>query len=513
MLAVAALFAAACGSIVSPATQEQLSQAGGQTFDLGGEASDVLPPGAHVNDKGQIVNAKGEVIGTVDGAATGTAAGGPASAGATGQAAGGSVASSGYTEGGNEFGPGVTEKHILVGYAVNNNARAGCEAGGTCDVIADTRGMEEDFAEWFNKHGGIAGRKIKLVKFEFSSTEATTSEQLSQRICTYFTQDHPVFAGIGTGDENFNRCLNRGGVTLVGGQRTGLDANSFNSNPYVYLTGGLHLTNAGIVQGKGLLESGYFDKPAPAKVGLLTYDHPTHLRAANELKRTLATGGVEIAAQENIYFANSTAEFLSRSEAEIQNAVLRFKTEGITHAMFLTADGGGLPLLFLRHAQDQNYFPRYGFNTSGGAATMVDGGGGIGVEQRNFVDSVEVGWFPASDISEGQKYQRPPNWPLCQKIADKYGRPTTTTNERIVIANYCDFFQFLKDGVEAGLPNITPDSFQAGVESLGRSWSGAGAHSTFFGPTSHDGAGAYQVNRYYESCECIKPSGPIKRFK
>ncbi|MCA1703881.1 MAG: ABC transporter substrate-binding protein, partial [Actinobacteria bacterium] len=517
LICLLALVTAACGSTLSTEAQEQMAQAGG-TFVAGtGPGSETtLPPGAHVNQKGQVVNAEGEVIGTVAGG------GGTTSVASGGSQSGTTTAAPGttYTKNGHTFGPGVTDTTIEIGVARNNDQRAGCEAAGSCDIMVNVEGMWDDFLDYYNDHGGIAGRKIKVETYSYSTSEAATQEQLAQRICTYFTQDHPVFIFSGIGTPNQNRCANNGGVSMVeGGQRIALDREAFNATPYVYLTGGPNLTSAGLLTARGLLESDYFDKPGPAmtglpaKTGLLTYNDASHIRAAEEgFKATLASGGVEIDEQVNIYYS-SGSEALARMDAEIQNAVLKFKSQNITHVTFLTADGGGLPLLFLRHAQDQNYFPRYGFNTSGAMATMVESGGQINVERRNFIGAIEVGWFPANDVTEGQKYQAPPRFAECKAIAEKYGYSVTTTNERIVTANICDFFQFIKDGIEAGLPDISPDSFLAGVESFGRNWAPAGPHQTFFSPGNHDGASAYQLYRYYESCSCVKPFGPITRFR
>ncbi|MCA1707909.1 MAG: ABC transporter substrate-binding protein, partial [Actinobacteria bacterium] len=358
LICLFALLTAACGSTLSPESQDRIVQGAG-TFVSGTGATSTIPPGAHVNKEGEVVNAQGEVIGTVSDGGASVASSGDSSSGSQPEAQGGDpVASSGYTEGGNEFGPGVTRTDILVGQIRQSDQNRGCSTIGACGPVAETRGLSEDFADWYNKHGGIAGRKIKLITYEYSSADGT-SEQISQRICTYFTQDHPVFAGIGIGDENFNRCANNGGVSLIGGKWTSLDSESFHANPYVYLAGGTNLTNAGLVQAKGLLGSDYFKKPSGAKVGLLTYDEPGHLRAAAEFEKALAAGGVEIDLQQNIYHYSDYSD-LGRMDAEVQNAVLKFNTEGITHVMFLQADAAAMPLFFMRHAQDQNYFPRYG---------------------------------------------------------------------------------------------------------------------------------------------------------
>ncbi|MCA1702693.1 MAG: hypothetical protein LC808_05255, partial [Actinobacteria bacterium] len=287
MTCLLALLTAACGSTLSPKAQEQIAQAGGAFVAGTGLGSGALPPGAHVNKKGEVVNAKGEVIGTVSGGGAVASSGGGTTGEGTTTLAGGSsqggttTAAPGttYTKNGHTFGPGVTDTTIEIGLIENSDQRAGCEAAGSCGLMANNEGIEENFAEWYNAHGGIAGRKIKLVTYRFSTSEAATPEQLAQRICTYFTQDHPVFIFYGIGSPNQNRCANRGGVSMVeGGQGVALDREAFNATPYVYLTGGPHLTNAGILTARGLLEAGYFEKPGPAmtglpvKTGLLTYD-------------------------------------------------------------------------------------------------------------------------------------------------------------------------------------------------------------------------------------------------
>jgi hypothetical protein len=223
-LAVLALsLVSACGSTVQvqgSATSPQAADGlggttGGTTTGAGSTGSSPL---------GSLSTTTGTAgSGGATGGGTGSAAsstGSPAVPGTTGPVQAGST---GITPGatGPVSGRGFTRTTISIGVgtASDYNSTAG-------NLGVKGVGYEGDVNVWFqavvddlNKRGGILGRKVLLVKHDFSTIQVLQDPAgANQAACATWTQDKPVAAVLFAGfivEDTILACLGKAGVPLV----------------------------------------------------------------------------------------------------------------------------------------------------------------------------------------------------------------------------------------------------------------------------------------------------------
>ena len=194
-----------------------------------------------------------------------------------------------------------------------------------------------------------------------------------------------------------------------------------------------------------------------------------------------------------------------RLAAAVSNAVLRFRSDGVTHVLILDASGV-LTLLFLNTAESQRYRPRYGFNSQNGPQALADPGN---IQTIQLVGSKGIGWIPAIDITPAQN---PPNGPYsndtrrrCLAVMAKHGITFPNANAEAVAEAHCNtvfFFKHVFDVMGAG--DVTRDRFMATVDRLGTGFQAAGTFVSRFGPGRHDGIGAVRHYAHDGGCDCMK---------
>lgn len=73
----------------------------------------------------------------------------------------------------------------------------------------DARTYDNAIIDQINRNGGVAGRKLVPLYYDFKSTD--DKQVASQAACTYWTQDHKAFVFLaGSNDQNLWMAL--GGV-------------------------------------------------------------------------------------------------------------------------------------------------------------------------------------------------------------------------------------------------------------------------------------------------------------
>lgn len=162
---------------------------------------------------------------------------------------------------------------------------------------------------------------------------------------------------------------------------------------------------------------GYFDRGA--KVGVLTFDDPHFVHALDAvLTPALRKAGFPPAerflVQPGQRFADS-----GNVVAQIQSAVLRFKSRGVTHVLIFD-ERAFLTDFFMEGAQDQQYFPRYGVNTQNAIGFLVSTGQ-LAPEQLK--GAVGIGWSPFIGMGEAQDPDSAGNAPRkrCLELMSRNG--------------------------------------------------------------------------------------------
>ena len=220
-----------------------------------------------------------------------------------------------------------------------------------------------------------------------------------------------------------------------------------------------------------LFSQGYFS--AGAKVGLLEFDNSVYHKFADTvIKPRLAARGLKVA-DEVAFAVPDSAASTGGLFAQASNAVLRFKSEGITHVI-LSPTGGAIPFVFMQSAETQSYRPRYALNSLEVPAFVTQN-----VPVAQLTGSLGVGWLPASDLYYKEvAHGANPAEDLCYAITKRNGDE---------VKRYCDGLFFLKAALDHAA-QFTPAGLRAAVEAMGTTYNSPWTFATRFGPGRYDGA-------------------------
>ncbi len=505
LLVMVSLLGAACGSTVPAEDRQAVQLAGGA--ELGTDLSGGLPAGAHVNAKGQVVSASGEVLGTAEDFGISTGSGGGVAGGSGGSGASeGSGIASGESGGSGTAGaaraPGITDSKIYFGIGYAESGPANQAAFGQ-PLDADARKANNTMIEIINKQGGLFGREVVPIYYKFDAASSQTVSQQEQAACAHWTEDNEVFA-ILEGSPVLRECAKRAGAINSVPYGASLPEH-FDQYPYYFETSGLDLVRVGPVTVTGLARQGYF-KGEP-KIGVVTWDDPTY-RASLErgFIPALTSKGIELATEPAYITSPQTAQDLGATSADINSAVLRFQTQGITHVLLVDGPSGlcsnaCMGTLFLRRADSQEYFPRYGFNTNNVAIAALEQGL---YPARQLRRSMSVEWWTLDkSYDEGWKINQARE--RCYKLMRDAGVPMDNTNRQYTARAACEQFWFYQV-IEKILGNapLTANNFMVAVNRVASGYPSTNAFAVHLSATQHDGIAAARNAEFDEECGCYK---------
>jgi hypothetical protein len=164
--------------------------------------------------------------------------------------------------------------------------------------------------------------------------------------------------------------------------------------------------------------------------------------------------------------------------------------------------------LFLRRADSQEYFPRYGFNANNVAKAAQEEGL---YPTRQLRDSVVVEWSDA-DKSYDEGYKLNQTRERCYKLMRNAGVPMDNAEREFDARLACEqlwFFQLLESIL--GKVPLTPDNVLAAVNRVGSSFQSPNAYAVRLTATQHDGIAAARNMKFSDSCDCYQwVSDPYK---
>ena len=406
-------------------------------------------------------------------------------------------------------GPGITASKISIGIAYCDDEGSLERALGFEAAPSDERRAWEIVIEDTNKRGGIGGRKVEPLWKELPcSSSNQTFADMYEEACTYFTRDNKVFAVMsGQADvPGYVACVHRAGAVIISTNLTDSDKRFLQAYPYNILPSALAVDTMARVEVPALKAQNYFSSIDPAfprvKVGIIVDDTPNFERTLNTaLLPALRQAGITVADNHiaRIQHLGRLSDAAALS-AEISAAVLRFNTDRVSHVLFLQAQGI-LTLLFLREAQSQQYFPRYGFNSQDAPQYVLDftaTGGERAVSPRNFNNSIGFGWYPLIDQPRPPISAGPPERTACANLLKAHGYDAFgDANAEAIALNVCDDMSFLKLSVSRAGSVVNQATFLAAVNGIGKLYRSTGSHGpSLFKPSKHDGANLYRYFRF-----------------
>ena len=502
ILLVALMLTAACGSTVQAPQATQLGDDELGDLSTGG----ALPPGATINDKGQVVSSSGEVLGSAEdfGVSVPDGANGGAGpvAGGTNGGTGGTVGGSG---GGAALGPGVTSDKIYLGI-VYLDAGAANQALAGQTIESDARKAYDAMIEEVNKAGGLGGREVVPIYHKYDADSSETIAQQAQAACARFTQDNKVYAilAFDNGAGVIQECVERAGAVQPVHYNGGSLPEDFRKYPHYVEITGMNALRVGPVTVTGLKREGYFDKGF--KLGIVTWDDAGYKKSVDEgYIPALAKQGIELSTEPAYISPPQTYDDLAAMSADINNAILRFQSQGITHVIIAAGPSGlcgfaCMETVWFRRAESQNYRPRYGLNDNNLPTGAYDQGLYPAEQLR---DAVAVGWADLNKASdEGTRVNQARE--SCFDLMRKKGVPMGNVNQENDARQACDELRFLQLIVNVkldGVPRVN-DQFIAAVNTLGTSFPSTAAYGTHFSAAQHDGIAAARNLKFLASCDC-----------
>lgn len=396
---------------------------------------------------------------------------------------------------------GVTADTVTIGVLASRNTQQAAAAAGLSSVDpGDPVKQVEALVAHLNRNGGVAGRELAVEWHFRDDTSSDTTAAQYQAACEDFTHDKQVFGVLTAfGGGPMAHCLAERDHFLI--ETNGVqffDTSVYQQlGDYYFTPGMMSLDHYAAALVDGVARQGYFDTTG-AKFGLYYYDKPEEHRTIEQVvKPALARLGVTVTDEHAAMFPQSTSD-TGPAQAETQNAVLRFKSRGVTHVLMPTLAS---PMFFGLAAEQAAYRPTYGVGTYGVPFLFADN------FPQQAANSMAVGFMPAMDVHQadrdGDLSQRER---LCRQIMNDAGMDTSQDVPWVAMVWHCDVFFFF-DEIADRAADLTPSGLAAAAESIGESYESPVNFAVRITPRRHDGPVEMRRLVFHKDCGCFRYAG------
>jgi hypothetical protein len=389
----------------------------------------------------------------------------------------------------------VTAETIRVGvrYWTEDGIQAAMALYGMdLSETVDQRAAVEAVIADANVKGGIGGRQIVPV-WRGEDVVGPPQADADQAACAAFTEDDHVFAAIQIepiAGGAFLACMAQRGVPVIENPQASVDAAFLDElRPYVFMPSTPESTRLGRAWVDLLERDGWFG--TDPRVGIVYPDDPYGInrRTVEHITAHLATRGIELA-------ASAGFETSPPNVAQVGNAVLRFKTEGVTNVLILDALSLAATF-FMRYAESQDYRPVYGLTSFSIGANLDQN-----APPNQLRNATLISWQPTFDSESGDTVAPSDEEARClETIRAATGAPLSGALARGSAYWACDAIDLLREGLLRA-PAITPADFGAGVEAIGP-WRPMGTFGARFAPGRIDGPSRFGIMHFDERCACL----------
>lgn len=389
---------------------------------------------------------------------------------------------------------------LTVGVTYINNDRTSQALGVSDATTASKQNVVRGLVRGLNQKGGVGGRKLKTVEYEWNSQSNDWSADASAA-CARFTQDAHVavvldnaFGTIG----GFRACLEAKGVLVLGNGPEG-DATS-SAEPLHANTYNLTTDQAYVATLRGLAGTGYLSRSS--RVGVIIESCPETNRAWSrsvrpQLVRDVTTAPVVATISCTHGFADA-----GTAASAVGNDVLQFRSKGVDRVMFVSDNESVLLLLFASSADSQGYRPGYLLTSAAQTQAL-----------RSQIPSGQqpqlhgVGQLPFGD-TDGAPLR--PADARCRDLAKAGGVSVASYADYGVVTFECGPFLLLDAALRATNGLASAQALMSAVDGLGTSFAGPGlvGGATSFTSARHAGPAQVRVFGFDARCTCIHYSGP-----
>jgi hypothetical protein len=433
------------------------------------------------------------------------AAGGAKAGGVRATAGGGGAA--GQSQGGaTSIPPASTPSHanlppIKIGY-IGLNPQS---ASGVITAFVPNYPKPDDpqvyataMQDWINTHGGVNGRRIQIVTKQRDPQSSNPNQLLD--ICKQLTEGDKVFSVVGTdSDSDADLCYAQHRTPFICGG-CGIETADLKKNaPWLWTPGSADDVSVQVTEVTSFGQRGFFANGT--KLGVLVRDVPGQWDIWRKKLRPIVLKyhkytDAEIDAYP-IHDTPSTNDY-GQYTADIQQAVSRFKLEGINRVFFLYY-GDLIALYFMDQAESQDYHPRYGVESGKHPYLTLQ----ANVPQSQLHNSIGVGFQMVVDVdtAHGDKYPAVGETE-CYEAAKAKGMQPTNRVQAVYFNSLCDGIRMFRDAAVGFGPSFTGLQWTDGADHLGTRFQAAVGlpGATRFRPGRYVGIDAYRELTYVDNC-------------
>lgn len=420
-------------------------------------------------------------------------------------------------------GPGVSARSIAVGVVHSSNADAQQAAlGAGSGAKGSTKDMTQAVVNDINRTGGAGGRVLAPIYYDQDAYSAETQASVEQTLCEFFTRDNKVLLAM-LGDTQ--GCYRKAGVATVTATLATFTEAELQARQTAYDVAGPSLDSVMRNLVDALVASNYFvawdtvngapGGTRPVKVGIVAPDDPPGMPVAIQkvLLPELKKRGVTVDPDHvRIWPQAQSAADNAAAVAAIQNAQLRFASDGVTHVLPMEVNSLAF---FGTPAENQRYRPRYGVNTATAAGLLA----GQLTPYEQLKGAVGLGWLPSIDLTANDSAKPAyagPGRARCLSVMDKAGITFPSTNAAATALSICDQLYSFRDAANQTVARgegLTAAALVRSVEGLGARFGAAGVPSATFGPGRRYAVSRGWLMAWSEECRCQVYRGAARSLR
>jgi len=340
--------------------------------------------------------------------------------------------------------------------------------------------MFQAMVAWYNRNGGIAGKKIKLVEYTSDPT-ATSYETEMSAACARFTQDNRVAAVLtNTGyqvSENYEACLTKAKVPHLNNSVGGLDDSAAVRHPLLFQSSAASVDSSLRALLTGLTANGFLT--GKSKIGVLVEACSFNIAAYERTLAPLAKRlGLDV--QRRDFDCVTGAGAMPQSIGQISASVLPFATAGVDRVLFVSSYQGAGAVFFEKQAASQGYEPWYGLTSFSGAGPSA---AEIGEDAQKRIKG--VGWSP--DLDNGKRPPATGARKRCWDAMARQGLDLRTGTAYVIADEICGAFFALEEALRRTRGRADRASLARGLETTSDSPVVLGGRLSFDAATHHAG--------------------------
>jgi ABC-type branched-subunit amino acid transport system substrate-binding protein len=394
---------------------------------------------------------------------------------------------------------------IEVGFYVTTaSSNQALEGAGLDARLGDPRAAAQAVVADLNARGGIGGRPIKPVFAYMDATSTQGYDAQAQAACATFFTDHHVAAVIDPfrADPPLLACVKRQRMPLI--LPTGLaqfTAADFAANQMMVSSTVINEDRLMQPYVNGLHAQHFFTAPTgtqPVKVGILYYDLPGQKDVVEQaLVPALTSKGLTLNDRFGATWVRSSSDNAALAN-QMQAASLRFRQNGITHVLFLDP-GGSMAWLFGLAANNQRYYPRYGYTSQQLPGAFLQSS----APPQTLRGSAGVGWLPVFDVDAARDPGISQPAKRCLDVMARAGLDMSNRSARGTAFAVCEGTFLLQQALtNAGRADTA--GFFTGLDQLRDKFLSVNTFRTQLSPTRRDGAAEVRNFRYVDGCQCFE---------